>query len=183
MIRVRTSRFLLLVAVCSASLATLCAHAAVGIGDVPPDALGKDRNGEQVHVSDYRGKVVVLTFWASWCSYCREELPLLENMQRRVGKDRITVVAVNTDKERKDYLALRRGMTDFELTMTADERTLGIAKEYDVTGLPHMLMIDKSGRVSAVHVGYSKQMLPRIVDEINALLDAPMPVASSQHSP
>ena len=79
-------------------------------GKAPPDALGVDKDKHEVHVSDYHGKVVVLTFWASWCAYCLKELPVLESVQRKGGKDRIVVVAINSDKDRSDYLAMRRRM-------------------------------------------------------------------------
>ncbi len=87
-------------------------------GKAPPDALGVDKDKHEVHVSDYRGKVVVLTFWASWCGQCLKELPILESVQRKGGKDRIVVVAINSDKDRSDYLAMRRRMKDFTMTMT-----------------------------------------------------------------
>ncbi|MFI4970616.1 MAG: TlpA disulfide reductase family protein, partial [Lysobacterales bacterium] len=73
-------------------------------GDAAPDSLGTDRDGKQVRIADYHGKVVVLTFWATWCGYCLKELPILENLQRRLGKARIEVVAINTDKNRVDYI-------------------------------------------------------------------------------
>lgn len=140
-------------------------------GDVPPDSLGMDRDKREIKVSDYRGKVVVLTFWASWCGYCLKELPVLENVQRKLGPGRVAVIAINTDKDPDKYRAIRRKMKDFELTMTVDSREEDVAKLYGVTGLPHMLMIDKNGMVAFTHVGYSEEMLPRIVDEINELLE------------
>ena len=149
------------------------AYAQVHVGDVPPDSLGTDRDGAEVHVSTHRGKVVVLTFWATWCGYCLKELPVLENLQRRVGKSRIVVVAINTDKDRAKYVAMRRRLKDFQLTMTADERGGEVARPYAVTGLPYIVMIDKAGRVAHVHVGYAEKALGGFVDEINALLEAP----------
>jgi thiol-disulfide isomerase/thioredoxin len=149
------------------------AHAQVQVGDAPPDLLGKDRDGTVVHVSTHHGKVVVLTFWATWCGYCLKELPVLENLQRRVGKSRIEVVAINTDKDRAHYVAMRRRLKDFQLTMTADERDGEVAKHYAVTGLPFIVMINKAGRVAQVHVGYSEKSLGGFVDEINALLEDP----------
>lgn len=57
-----------------------CAQAQVRVGDTPPDALGRNREGNDVVLSDHRGKVVVVTFWATWCGYCLKELPVLENL-------------------------------------------------------------------------------------------------------
>ena len=140
-------------------------------GEAPPDELGVDKDKHEVRVSDYRGKVVVLTFWASWCGYCLKELPILENVQRKLGRDRIEIVAINSDKERSDYLAMRRRMRDFTMTMTEDRRDRSIAERYGVSGLPHLVMVDKEGLVAFTHRGYSEKSLPKIVEEINALLE------------
>ena len=63
-------------------------------GDIPPDYLGYDSSGEKVWVSDHKGKIVVVTFWATWCPPCLKELPVLERLQRRLGPDLIKVVGV-----------------------------------------------------------------------------------------
>ena len=67
------------------------ACAAVGVGDTPPDNLGRSHQGEDVRVSAFHGKVVVVTFWASWCGYCRKELPVLAGLQDAAGKARLEV--------------------------------------------------------------------------------------------
>ncbi|HMM65306.1 MAG TPA: TlpA disulfide reductase family protein [Dokdonella sp.] len=141
------------------------------VGTPAPDYLGVDANRKEVRISDQRGKVVVLTFWASWCGYCLKELPILENLQRRVGKENIEVVAINTDKDRDKYRAMRRRMKDFQLTMTVDSDKDGIAGQYGVGGLPHMVLVDKRGRVAFTHIGYAEDQLPRFVYEINQLLE------------
>jgi thiol-disulfide isomerase/thioredoxin len=152
-------------------IATSVAQAQVERGKAPPDALGVDKDKKEVHVSDYRGKVVVLTFWASWCGQCLKELPILESVQRKAGKERVRIVAINSDKERSEYLAMRRRMRDFTMTMTEDRADRSIADQYGVTGYPHMVMVDKEGLVAFTHRGYSEKSLGKIVDEINVLLD------------
>jgi len=166
MMRVLLAALLIRVMVLSTS-----AEAALEWGDVPPDSLGVDKDKREIRVSDYRGKVIVLTFWATWCGYCLKELPVLENVQRTLGADSIAVIAINTDKDYDKYRAMRRKMKDFELTMTEDRGDPDVSAAYGVSGLPHMLMIDKEGKVAFTHVGYSEQMLPQIVDEINELLE------------
>ena len=153
------------------ALFTATAQAESLVGSPAPDSLGTNDDKREVHVSDYQGKVVVLTFWASWCGYCLKELPILENLQRRTGNERIAVIAVNTDTDHDKYRAMRRRMKDFQLTMTVDSKKEGIAENYRVSGLPHMVLLDKQGQVAFVHTGYSEDMLPRFVYEINELLD------------
>ena len=82
----------------TALLLASVAHAIPQVGDVPPSYLGKDQKGKKVELADLRGKVVIVTFWATWCVPCRKELPVLETIQRHAGQDRVRVVAVNIEK-------------------------------------------------------------------------------------
>lgn len=140
-------------------------------GKAPPDSLGVDSKRNDVHVSDYRGKVVVVTFWASWCGACLLELPILNNLQRRVGDEKIQVIAVNTDKDPVDYRKALKRLQDYQLALTTDYRNGSVARRYDVRMLPYMILIDRAGQVAHVHAGYGESMLAELVDEINGLLD------------
>src|SRR3954468_6422194 len=141
------------------ALATIgVARAAVKSGEIPPDVLGTDGKGAVVALSEHRGKVVVLSFWASWCGYCLKELPVLEKVQRVLGKDRIEVIAVNIDRDRNAFLKMRRQLRNFEFTMARDE-THAAANQYGANLLPFLVMIDKTGRVAYVHTGYSEEQL------------------------
>lgn len=146
----------------------------VSIGDMPPDVFGKDEGGNPIRLADLRGKVVILSFWASWCGYCRKELPVLEGIQKTVGKSRIEVITVNSREDRQTYRALLRQLRKFEFTMTSDPDGV-ISDAYGVSGIPHMLMIGKDGAVGHVYRGYSEESLPGIVADLNALLAEPAP--------
>ena len=148
------------------------ARAGTAIGDVPPDGLGRTPNGDEVRVTGQHGKVVVVTFWASWCGYCRQELPVLAGLQEAAGKDRMTVVAINYKDDRKVYRALVRAFKDAQLTMTHDANG-AIGKAYGVNGIPRLLMIDRDGKVAYVSVGYGADSLDQIVDAANKLLARP----------
>jgi thiol-disulfide isomerase/thioredoxin len=148
------------------------ARADVKVGEVPPDMLGVDGKGADVVLSAHRGKVVVLSFWASWCPYCLKELPILEKIQRVLGKDRIEIIAVNIDRNRSDFLAMRRKLRNFEFTMARDEHHTA-ADQFGAKLLPFLVMVDKTGHVAYVHTGYSETQLDGFVDEINGLLDEP----------
>jgi thiol-disulfide isomerase/thioredoxin len=146
----------------------------VSVGDVPPDAFGKDESGNPIRLADLRGKVVIVSFWASWCGYCRKELPVLEGIQKTVGKSRIEVIAVNSREDRHTYRALLRQLRKYEFTMTSDSDGV-ISDAYGVSGIPHLLMIGKDGIVGHVYRGYSEESLPDIVADLNALLAEPDP--------
>ncbi len=150
--------------------------ALVTVGDTPPDVFGKDESGQPITLAGLRGKVVVVSFWASWCGYCRKELPVLEGIQKTVGKSRIEVIAVNSREDRRTYRALLRQLGKFEFTMTGDWNGV-VSDAYGVSAIPHMFMIGKDGTVAHVYRGYSEESLPGIVDDLNAMLAEPLSVA------
>ena len=142
--------------------------AAVKAGDTPPDYLGQDANRNAVNVSAYTGKVVVATFWATWCGYCLKELPVLERIQRAAGTGRLQVVAVNYHEEDENLYKVARAFQQSPMILTYDPDAL-ISKSYGVKGLPNMFIIDKQGKVAYVHVGYGEETLDQIVKELNGL--------------
>jgi thiol-disulfide isomerase/thioredoxin len=146
---------------------------ALAHGDLPPDDLGVDASGHHVHVSDHRGKVVVVSFWASWCGYCRKELPVLAGLQDAAGKDRVEVVAVNTMDDRDVYLSIRRRLKDIQLTMTRDASG-SVGKAYDVHSIPHLFILDREGRIAYEYSGYDEESLQEIVDAVNHQLAVPV---------
>src|ERR1700753_2174136 len=67
-------------------------------GEVPPPDVGRTLSGEEILLPSYAGKAVIVTFWATWCPYCLKELPILQNVQDKVGKEQMAVIAVNTER-------------------------------------------------------------------------------------
>jgi thiol-disulfide isomerase/thioredoxin len=151
-------------------------------GEIPPDALGVDRDGNTVTISQHRGKVVVVTFWASWCPPCRRELPMLAHVQATVGREHMEVVAINVKESRREFLGVIRANKGIELTYVHDKGA--VTDQYGVSSLPNMFIIDRDGRIAHVHRGYSEKVFQRFIEEILALLPPealakPAPVASS----
>lgn len=161
-------------------LSLLCAMPATAakatgpkVGDAPPlDELGKDASGNRIHLSDYRGKIVIISFWASWCGPCRKELPVLAAIQKSGTRDKIAVFAVNWRESWDRFLQIKRALKTDDLTLVSDESGRYGAK-YGVDGIPHMVIIGRDGRIAAVHVGYGEGEIPELVDEINALWNKP----------
>ncbi len=140
-----------------------------GIGDVPPPITLKDRDGDPVDLEALKGKVVVVTFWASWCGPCRRELPMLGHVQKLVGRDHLEVIAVNMKEPRGDYLGVLRANKDLDLRFVHDARGV-VTDRYGVTALPNMFIIGQDGRIVRTHRGYSEAVLESFARELIALL-------------
>jgi thiol-disulfide isomerase/thioredoxin len=155
------------------AVAATPAMPAPAIGDMPPAALGKDGRNDAIDLSAYRGKVVIVTFWASWCGYCLKELPALNALQEQAGDQWLKIIAVNVMDDTADYRAMTRQMRDYKLVMTRD-RDGAIAAGYGVKAYPNLWMIDPQGKVASHHVGYGEDSLQALIDEIKRLLTAEM---------
>jgi len=139
------------------------------IGEVPPPLLGKDRDGRLVDLGQLRGKVVVISFWASWCGFCRKELPALNDIQAAAGDGYLKIVAVNVKDSTPEYRAMLRQMRGYTLTLTRDKDGR-IADGYGITTYPNLWIIDPEGRVAGRHTGYGDDSFQAIVAEIRRVL-------------
>lgn len=145
------------------------AAAAPEVGEPPPDYLGKTPDGEEVRISDRRGKVVLVSFWASWCGYCRKQFPVLDTFQRSVDRDRLEVIVVNFQEPVRDYRRVLRQARSSPVTWTHDADG-AISDAYGVNAVPRLFVIDKYGEVALARAGYSEEQLPALIDAINELL-------------
>ena len=138
---------------------------------LPSDYVGKTLDGAEVLLSQHRGKVVVVSFWATWCPYCLKELPILNGLQKLAGKEQMYVVAVNTE-ERAVFRKVVRALDKMDLSFAYDPDKRA-QKAYKVNGIPHMLIIDRDGNVVQTYRGYAESALDGIVAEINKALATP----------
>ena len=147
--------------------------AAPGPGEVPPPDVGRTLSGEEILLPSYAGKAVIVTFWATWCPYCLKELPILQNVQDKVGKEQMAVIAVNTERFDVYKRAARIMRESMSMELVSDAS--GQAQHaFGVRGLPHMLIIGRDGRILRVYDGYSEEKLDDIVADINTVLK-PLP--------
>jgi peroxiredoxin len=135
-----------------------------------PEFALKDADGKVVHLSDYKGKVVVLDFWATWCGPCKIEIPWFMEMQRANKDKGFEVLGVAMDDEGwetvKPFLA-DLGV-NYRVVMGNDQT----AQLYGgVDALPTTFLIDRSGKIAAVHVGLASKK--DFVDGVEQLLQAP----------
>lgn len=141
-------------------------------GTIPPDYLGIDRKGNKVLVSEQKGKLIVISFWASWCGPCRRELPILDQLQEQVSEDILKVVAVNFKESKyayKQVKSINRIFRRSGITLTNDKAG-EIGKSYGVRGIPHLVIIGKNGRVIYQNRGYGAKTADKLESIINKLL-------------
>ncbi len=141
-----------------------------GVGDVAPAPLGLSRDGDKLDVGQYKGKVLVVTFWASWCAPCRAELPVLEGLQITMGKEKVQVVAINIE-DRDQYKRITRSMPPFTLQI-AHDMGKAAATAYGVKGIPHLLIIGRDGKIVRKHIGYNEESIAYILEDIKKALAA-----------
>jgi thiol-disulfide isomerase/thioredoxin len=146
------------------------------VGDVPPPKLTW-----QVNLADYKDKVVIVTFWASWCPPCRKEMSVLAKIQKAATRDKVVIFAVNWKESDDQFRAIRRALKDVDLTLLSDS-TGWVGDKYDVDAIPHMDIIGRDGKIAAIHVGYGEDEIPVLVNEINALWSGDAPSRNEQTS-
>jgi cytochrome c biogenesis protein CcmG, thiol:disulfide interchange protein DsbE len=117
----------------------------------PAIALPRLEGGATASLADYRGRVVVLNYWASWCTPCRQESPLLERWQRRISSRGGTVLGVDSLDVTADARAFVRkfGLT-YPMLRDRDGDT---QRRFGVTGYPETLIVDRDGRIAALQRG------------------------------
>lgn len=150
-------------------------------GDRPPDFLGKTPDGQAITLSSLHGDVVIVTFWATWCHYCRQELPILSGIQKVATKKGLHMQVVAVDY-REDLHIFAKSAQLMHLHLpnmifTWDSNG-DIGRPYQVAkGIPVLILFHRNGTIAYIHDGYSKRELDELVREINTLLSEPMPAA------
>ena len=145
--------------------------AAPAVGDVPPDYVGKTLDGDAVKLSDYAGKAVVVSFWATWCPYCLKELPVLNAIQISPARDHIQVIAINTE-DRDMFRQASRALREAISIKMAYDPSKQAQAAYGVKGIPHMVIVGKDGKIVRIYRGYAETALPAIVADINQAIGA-----------
>ncbi len=133
------------------------------IGDIAPYYLGTDKDGNKVNVDELKGKIVVVSFWVSWCKPCKTGLGILENLQNKIGSDFLQVVAINYKESHRSYNKLKKQLSAMNLTLTHDKRGT-ISKKYGVEKAPHLFIIGKDGRIIFMESKYNNTPVNAIVE-------------------
>ena len=126
------------------------------------------RGGQNVSLTQYKGQVVMLNFWASWCGPCRQEMPLLESIYRKNNKMGFTMIGVNVEPDSNaanDWL--KATPVSFPILYDRDSK---VSKLYDVSGMPSTVIIDRTGKLRVLHRGYKPGDENEYLDSIRTLI-------------
>lgn len=135
-----------------------------------PDFTLKDINGKDISLSSFKGKVVLINFWGTFCIPCRKEMPSIETLYNTYKDKGFLVIAVSEDKDLKDVkdFVTKYGLT-FTIVMDQDKK---VAKQYKIFAMPTSFLIDKRGMISKKFFGdkdwadkESKKMVEKLLSE------------------
>lgn len=117
-----------------------------------PNFTLKSAGGENVKLSELRGQVVLINFWASWCGPCRQEMPLLDALHQRYKSLGFTVLGVNVEQ---DPAKARQMLEDIPVSFPVlfDTRNQ-VSEAYQVDAMPSTVIVDRDGVVRYIHKGY-----------------------------
>ncbi len=129
-------------------------------------------SGEIVRLSDYKGKVVFLNIWATWCAPCREEMPSMEKLYRELKDDDFEILAVSVDDKGAGVVApfAKKYNLTFPILLDQDGKT---GRLYNTTGVPETFIIDKNGVIISKVIGYRNWSDPKVVGTLKKLAQSP----------
>jgi thiol-disulfide isomerase/thioredoxin len=136
------------------------------IGQAAPKFKLPDLSGAQVSLDQFKGKIVMLDLWATWCGPCRMTMPIVENLQKEFA-DTMVVLTINLQDPRdvvRDYI---RAQGIHSRVLLDENGTVGTM--YGAESIPMQILIDKQGIIRFVMAGYSPRMASQLRSEINKL--------------
>ena len=134
-----------------------------------PDVAVHDAHGATVRLGAYKGHVLLVDFWASWCPPCEAAFPALDALSHEFEPRGVVVLAVNVDEQRRDADAFLNAHPPHTMTVLFDPK--GAAPlAFGVRGMPTSFVIDRAGAVRFTHTGYTGNVADQYRDEISRLL-------------
>ncbi|MGM0845727.1 MAG: peroxiredoxin family protein [Bacillota bacterium] len=137
-------------------------------GSPAPDFTLSTLNGETVSLSDYKGKKVILNFWATWCPPCKAEMPHMQNFYEENKENGIEIVAVNLTNMDDGKVAIKDFVEDYGLTFPIPLDEEGdIGMQYQAFTIPTSYIIDTEGKIAKKIVGpMDENMMKNLTDEV-----------------
>ena len=136
-----------------------------------PEFTLQDTRGELHHLSDYRGKPVIVNFWATWCPPCREELPSMNRAWHTLEEEGVAMLAINMGEDEDTIFIFSADYpTDFPILM---DRTGEVIEQWPVKGLPTTFVIAPDGTIAYRAIGSREWDAKELLDSVRALRTSP----------
>ena len=137
-------------------------------GTAAPDFTLKSSSGDNLRLSDYRGEVVMINFWASWCAPCRQEMPLLDELYKEYQPLGFTILGVNVEE---DSSQARKMLGDIPVSFPVlFDNSSKVSKLYDVVAMPSTVLVDRDGNIRYLHQGYKPGYEETYQEQVRALI-------------
>jgi peroxiredoxin len=157
--------FVLLASLLSATLSA----AAPAPGKIAPDFALRTFGEGNLRLSEFRGEVVIVNFWATWCGPCQQELPRLERLHQRYEKAGLVLLGINLDDDMDRGRTMAQRLT-LSFPMLFD-RVKDVARLYELESMPMTVFIDREGVIRHVHETFRKDDESLYLEQIRHLLD------------
>jgi len=152
----------------AALLIALPVLAAVDTNSPAPDFTLNAQSDKPVALTQFKGQVVMLNFWASWCGPCRQEMPLLDSIYKKYSKLGFTMIGVNVEPDSKaanDWL--KQTPVSFPILYDTSSK---VSVLYGVSGMPSTVIVDRKGTVRMIHHGYKPGDEEEYLSSIRSLM-------------
>jgi len=133
-----------------------------------PDFTLKSSSGENLRLSEFRGEVVMINFWASWCGPCRQEMPLLDELYSQYKPMGFTILGVNVEEDPAQAKQMLKA-TPVNFPVLFDNQS-EVSKLYNVVAMPSTVLVDRDGNVRYLHQGYKPGFEDTYQQQVRALI-------------
>ena len=140
-----------------------------GKGTPAPEFTLPDLNGNMVSLTDYKGRVVLLNIWATWCLPCVEEMPSMEKLHQEMKDEDFIILAVSIDSLGEEVVIPFVKKHNLSFTVLVDKKAT-LKKRYQATGVPESIIIDREGRVVEKVIGARNWASPEVIGYFRNLI-------------
>lgn len=161
---------LLTFAACGRNQTETAPHGIIQAGAAAPDFTLADLHGNTVRLSTFRGQIVVLEFWATWCPPCKASVPALVNLHERYRGDGVIIIGISVDSGGNIAKKVEAFSADNHINYPVLLGSDDVARQYGVMSIPATFLIDKEGKLVESFTGYSENMEDELSSHIEKII-------------